>query len=139
MVRMRPRNARMGALTVSAALSLLVAGFAAGDQPDKPCREHPKLIAPCFTVHARMRHYNGAPSVRLWPIGTDRLIGVSEGRFQVAGYQNLPRPFRATLDDQQEIYADFVVCPFTLDEPGVMRLVCVDSAMNIVTKPVAAW
>jgi hypothetical protein len=51
---------------------LLTAGIAVGDQPKKPCHEHPKLVGPCFTVHARMRYYNGAPPIRLWPIGTDR-------------------------------------------------------------------
>jgi hypothetical protein len=86
-----------------------------------------------------MRYYNGAPSVSLWPVGTDRLLGVSEGRFEVAGYQDLPQSFRETLDSQREIYADFVVCPFTPNEPGVMPLVCVDSARNVVTRPVAAW
>jgi hypothetical protein len=118
---------------------LLVVGVALGHQPNKPCREHPNLVAPCFTVHARMRYYNGAPSVRLWPIGTDRLLGVSEGRFDIVGYQNLPYSLRETLDRRREIYADFVVCPFTPSEPGVMRLVCVDSATKIVTKSVAVW
>ncbi len=117
---------------------LLTAGIAVGDQPKKPCHEHPKLVGPCFTVHARMRYYNGAPPIRLGPIGTDRLLGVSEGQ-SVAGYQSLPESLRATLDRQREIYADFVVCPFAPSEPDVMRLVCVSSATNIVTKPVPAW
>ncbi len=138
MVSMRPRKARLDVLlTLLAAISLWLAGIAVGDQPNKPCREHPKLIGPCFTVHARMRYYNGAPSVRLWPVGTNRLLGVSEGQFEVS--ETLPQSFRETLDSQREIYADFVVCPFTPDEVAVMRLVCVDSATNIVTKSVAAW
>src|SRR5262245_58842934 len=140
----QPRDHQMlrepGLSVLVAAMILLgfVVGAAAG-QPDKACREHPNLVADCFTVHARMRYYNGAPSVRLWPIGTDRLLGVSEGRFDLPGYQNLPTSLREALDHRREIYADFGVCPFTPSEPGVMRLVCVDSATKIVTKPVATW
>jgi len=85
-----------------------------------------------------MGYYNGAPSIRLWPIGTDRLLGVSEGQ-SLTGYQSLPESLRATLDRRREIYADFVVCPFAPSEPEVMRLVCVDSATNIVTRPVPVW
>jgi len=139
MVPITPLKSCLGAfVAVSAVAFLLTAGVAVGDQPKKPCREHPKFVAPCFTVHARMRYYNGAPSIRLWPIGTDHLLGVSDGQF-VAGYQSLPESLRATLDGQREIYADFVVCPYAPSEPGVMRLVCVDSATNIVTKPVPVW
>jgi len=132
------RKVGFSAVVTLMALLGSVAGVAGG-QPDKPCREHPKLAAACFTIHARMRYYNGAPSVRLWPIGTDRLLGVSEGQFALPGYENLPVSLRETLDHRREIYADFVVCPFTPSEPSVMRLVCVDSATKIVTKPVVAW
>lgn len=120
-------------------MSLWVAFAGGARQAERPCREHPQLIAPCFTVHGRMRYYNGAPAIRIWPVGTDRLLGVSEGRFALSGYSNLPVWFRDTLDSNREIYADFVVCPFTRDEPGVMRLVCVDGASKIVTKPVPMW
>ena len=138
MLSAMPPKAGLSALAALMALLGLIVGVAAG-QPDKACREHPNLVAACFTVHARMRYYNGAPSVRLWPIGTDRLLGVSEGQFDIPGHQNLPVSLRETLDHQREIYADFVVCPFTSSEPGVMRLVCVDSATKIVTKPVEGW
>jgi hypothetical protein len=131
-------KAGLSALLVAMALFGVAIGVATGEQ-DKACREHPNLVGACFTVHARMRYYNGAPSVRLWPVGTDRLLGVSEGRFDLPGYQNLPVSLREELDHRREIYADFVVCPFTPSEPGAMRLVCVESATKIVTKPVVGW
>jgi len=102
----------------------------------KPCREHPQVNSPCFTVHGRMRLYNGTPCVRIWPIGTHRILGVSENRFYNAEYANLPPELSKLLRGENEIFADFIVCPFMPDEPGVMRLVCVDSASNIVVRKI---
>src|SRR2546426_12387472 len=82
-------------------------------QQNKPCREHPQLVASCFTIHGAMRYWNGAPSVRIWRIGTTRVLGISEGRFALAGYCNLPHWMEDTLDAGKEIIADFKVCPFT--------------------------
>src|SRR5690349_7925154 len=31
---------------------------------NKSCKEHPRLIGPCFNVHGRLSYYNGAPSLR---------------------------------------------------------------------------
>jgi len=63
------------------------------------------------------------------------MVGVSEQRFSVAGYCNLPVSIRERLSWDSDLFADFVVCPFTPEEPGVMQLVCVDSAANIVVRP----
>lgn len=82
-----------------------------------------------------MRYYNGSPSVRIWKVGTNRLLGVSEGRFALPGYSNLPKEFVEMLDSGKEIFADFIVCPFTQEKPGEMQLVCVESASNILTRP----
>lgn len=97
----------------------------------RPCREHPKLVGKCFTIRGRMNYWNGTPSVRIWPVGTKRMLGVSEGRFKIDGYVNLPAAIEAKLSWESDLFGDFVVCPFTPDEPGVMRLVCVDSATNL--------
>ena len=102
---------------------------------NKSCKEHPKLISPCFNVRGRLAYYNGAPSLRLWPIGTTRLLGVSEGRFYLPGYDNVPPEVVAKLASfENEMFADFTVCPFTKDEPGVMRLICVESAKNVLVR-----
>lgn len=99
---------------------------------ERPCREHPDVIAKCFSIRGRMSYYNGAPSVRIWPVGTTRLLGVSEGRFFREGFTNLPKDLEDRLAiDTTDLLGDFVVCPFTKDEPGVMRLVCVESGTNL--------
>src|SRR5689334_15474021 len=86
---------------------------------EKPCREHPQLIAACFTVRGRMYYANGNPSVRIWRVGTKRIMGVSEGRFGLPGYENLPQDIEDHLVlDEVDLLADFTVCPFTPLKPG---------------------
>ena len=121
-------------------LTILVSAAAAqGGTPScgRPCREHPRLSGPCFTIHGRMNFYNGTPSVRIWRVGTKRILGVSEQRFALAGYCNLPTAIHERLSWDSDLFADFVVCPFTPEEPSVMQLVCVDSATHIVVRPSA--
>ena len=99
---------------------------------ERPCREHPQLVDRCFSFRGRMSYFNGTPSVRIWRVGTNRILGVSEGRFALQGDSNLPASIEAQLEiDSKVLFGDFTVCPFTPDEPGVMRLVCVESAANV--------
>ena len=101
-------------------------------QDTNSCKAHPQLSGSCFEIRGRMTVYNGSPSIRIWPVGTKRLLGVSEGRFYITkGYGNLPEELFEQLSLENAMYADFTICPFTDDEPGVMRLVCVESAENI--------
>ena len=89
------------------------------------------LSGPCYQVRGRMSLANGTPSVRIWPVGTKRIIGVSEGRFYLEEYANVPDELVRQLTWDNAMFADFTVCPFTDDKPGVMRLVCVESAENV--------
>jgi hypothetical protein len=102
---------------------------------DRPCREHPQLVAPCLSIRGRMSYSNGAPTVRIWKVGSQRMLGVSEGRFKVEGYSNLPREITARLTWEVDLFGDFVACPFTRERPGVMQLVCVDAATKLETRP----
>ena len=100
-----------------------------------PCRQHPQLSGPCFQIRGRLSVYNGAPALRIWPIGSKRLLGISEGRFLLPNYENIPADVLAQLVTADSLmFADFTVCPFTRDVPGVMRLVCLDSAKNVLIK-----
>src|SRR5262245_48301115 len=42
----------------------------------RSCRARSDVAGKCFTVHGRLSVYNGTPSIRLWPIGTKRLLGI---------------------------------------------------------------
>jgi len=107
----------------------------ASGQVERPCREHPQRSGPPFTVHGALRFYNGSPSFRIWSIGTGRILGISEGRFFLEGYRNLPKWLEDQARPDSQVFADFVVFPFERDKPGVMRLVCVDTAYNVRVRP----
>jgi hypothetical protein len=51
--------------------------FNAADKPH--CARLHVVADPCFLVHAWLTFANGAPTVRLWPIGGRRLLGVFGG------------------------------------------------------------
>ena len=94
----------------------------------KSCREHPRLIGKCFVARGSLSVHNGAPAIRLTRIGTRRVLGVSEQRFNLPGYRNLPDGLAEQLNGENEIIGDFLVCPFTRSKPGEMQLVCIESA-----------
>lgn len=92
------------------------------------CRTDPDIIGACFQVHGRLSIWNGSPSLRIWRIGTKRILGV---------HRDMPPPesvIAHVSDFGDEVYADFTVCPFTEERPGAMQMVCIESAENVVTK-----
>ena len=121
---------------IATLLLLILCGSVSALSPplaaEKSCREHPQLIGKCFTVHGRLSTYNGNPAVRLWRVGTKRVLGVSDQRFGLPGYRNIPEDLAKQLDGENEIIGDFLVCPFTRSRPGEMQLMCIESAKNVV-------
>jgi hypothetical protein len=124
-------------------LNLLLAtvatvAFAAQTPADSlTCRSRADLTGACFTVHGALRYYNGAPAVRIWRIGTSRLLGIhglDERGLPGPGACSLPAGLRNSLEAGKEVIADFVVCPLTKSRSGVMQMVCVDFATNIRAK-----
>ena len=105
---------------IELALSLL----AAANRQNHTCKANPNLAGQCFRVRGRLRAYNGNPTFRIWPVGTNRLLGVT-GEHPGAD-PIIPEDLRVTFD--HDLYADFEVCPFTPAKPGVMRRVCIESA-----------
>jgi hypothetical protein len=90
------------------------------------CKGHRAVMAPCMTVHGRLSLWNGTPTRRIWKIGTRRMLGVREG-FE------LPRNIRSYMETtDHQLYGDCEVCPLTREERGVMQMVCVESARNLV-------
>jgi hypothetical protein len=80
-------------------------------------------------VHGSMRAYNGNPTFRIWRIGTNRPLGVTgvhPGEEPI-----LPEGLACGFGD---VFADFEVCPFTKERPGVVRRVCIEAAKNVIRK-----
>jgi hypothetical protein len=85
-------------------------------------------------VRGRLSVYNGAPALRIWRIGTQRILGVSEQRFAVTGYRNVPENIRAKIDQDKTLFGDYLVCPFTKSKENEMQMVCIEKVSNLVVK-----
>lgn len=129
--QMQPRILKLASTFFILILVLVAVGGTEGKSKKKPCKEHPMLSGPCYKVKGRMSLFNGSPGIRIWPIGTKRMLGISEGRFYLEDYSYVPDELERQLNWQNAMIADFTVCPFTEDKPGMMRLICVESAENI--------
>ena len=95
------------------------------------CAHQPGLVGPCFTVHGRLSLYNGTPSARIWKVGTNRILGVTESRCVAPDCPQMPDKLRKMLSWDRGIFGDFLVCPFTKEMPGHMQSVCVESAKHL--------
>jgi hypothetical protein len=114
--------------------SMLFAQSGVPSEKDKSCRLHPKLIGKCFPVHGRLSIYNGAPAMRIWKVGTQRMLGVSEQRFAVEGYRNVPENIQKQINQDVELFGDFLVCPFTSAKRGEMQMVCIEEGKHLEMK-----
>jgi hypothetical protein len=105
-----------------------------GIRPEAVCTYPALFVGPCYTVHGEMYAANGSPSVRIWIVGTKRILGVHED--MDPGDCPLPAHLDSLVAVQDQlVYADFVVRPVTPEHLGWMRMVCVASARRIVTRP----
>ena len=96
------------------------------------CKGNPKVIGECFTIHGRARFGSGTPSLRIWRIGTKRILGVTAG--PQADDADAPICPKEVLRWPAELYGDFEVCPFTTEKPGNMQMVCIESVSQLVVR-----
>src|SRR5256885_9747185 len=90
-------------LSLLLAVALLIAFSVVGESrfPEAPsCSTRPDLNGKCFNVHGRLSVYNGTPSIRLWPIGSKRLLGVLDptDASNAPGPTILPETIKSKLD-----------------------------------------
>lgn len=93
-------------------------------------------MAACFWVRGRVSLFNGNPTVRVWKVGTGRMLGVSDRVCAEPECAPLPAELRALLDWDHRVFGNFLVCPFTCARPGVMQFVCIERATRL--RPSAA-
>jgi len=105
--------------------TLLFSSLAFGGSAESfcTCANGNPVVGPAFTVRGRLSCWNGAPTLRIWIVGTNRILGV-RGTSKVP-HEVEPGTFNT------EVWADFVVYPLTKPKPGVMQFVCIESASNI--------
>jgi len=46
------------------------------------CSDENKIIGECSEVHGRISFSNGNPSVRIWVVGTKRMLGIEESEIK---------------------------------------------------------
>jgi hypothetical protein len=100
------------------------------------CKSRPEVVGKCFNVHGRLSVYNGTPSIRLWPMGTKRLLGVIDPNdvSNAPGPTILPVDIKTKLDWDKDVFGDFIVCPLTRQQPRRMQTVCIASGKNLVVR-----
>ncbi len=110
-------------LRMALAAGLLMAAGSLDAAERQPRKDNPRIVAQCFTVHGRLRiHANMRPY--LWPVGTKRLLGISDGQGNIVMPPELESDFASDLS--KEAFGDFEVCPFTRQRPGRLQLVCIE-------------
>lgn len=98
------------------------------------CKGNPKVVGACYTVHGRLSPGADTVTVRLWPVGTKRMLGVTGGpTLDDASFPIWPQSLGFAHGDE-DIYGDFEVCPFTPQRKGAMQFVCIESASHVVVK-----
>jgi hypothetical protein len=109
----------------------------AAHNSERACKKNPKIVSQCFQIHGRAFTSDGTPDLRIWRVGTKRIVGVTAS----ATADDAEDPIapdnllRALGTDQHFVFGDFEVCPFTPEREGQMQMVCVERAENLVTKP----
>ena len=107
---------------------LLACSIALGatPEPECSCANSNPVVGPAFTVRGRLSCWNGAPTLRIWIVGTNRILGVR-------GTSKVPDNVEPGNFDT-EVWGDFVVYPLTKERPGVMQFVCIETGSNLVRK-----
>lgn len=116
-----------------------------------PCKT-PENASQCYWTHGRLSVYNGNPSLRIWKIGTPRILGVFNGPSHFPPSTigddespdlpvSLERAYEADHRRWKKsgvryyefpvIFSDFEVCPLEPEKKDEMQAVCVESAKNM--------
>jgi hypothetical protein len=102
-------------------------------EPPVHCKDNPELVGACYVVHGRARFGNGTPALRIWPVGTKRMLRVTAR--PVADDADEPIvPKNLRFGPLGEAFGDFEVCPFTPERKGEMQMVCIQSVKNLSIK-----
>ena len=98
------------------------------------CKSSPEVMDKCFVVHGRLFVANGTPNIRIWRVGTKRILGVFNGAGEAESDSLLPVSVEKALQPdpfQTEIYGNYEVCPLGQDRAGRMRPVCIEQARDL--------
>jgi hypothetical protein len=107
------------------------------EAPRKILCKTPAIANACYWTRGRITGGSGNPAIRIWKVGTERLLGVCSGplvdRFGPDNESpelppNLSGVFRPT---ENWVFGDFEVCPLEPERKGAMQAVCIEAAKNL--------
>ena len=108
-------------------LLLLASAGVASAAEGPPCIQSASDFGPCLEIRGRISYFNGNPSVRIWPIGSNRLLSVIN--------DELPSDLQARMRTfDTELWGPITVCPRAEPVPGRMQAVCVASWGKLVER-----
>jgi hypothetical protein len=115
------------------ALSLLLhVGALPAARPEVFTGEH---LNTSFTIHGRLRHYMGAAQMRIWVVGSTRILGVDEATPESEKIAALfPKGGGLAGLFDYAVYGDFTVEPLAPDTKGQMRPIRILKARNVVVE-----
>ena len=109
-----------------------------------PCKT-PENADMCYWTRGRLGIANGNPSLRMWKVGTKRILGIYSGpsTFPPRTNEDSENPeLPANLErldgalDGGNIFADFEVCPLAPEHLGWRQPACIESAKNIFVRKI---
>ena len=121
----------LGFSTLLLAVPVVLATAAA--EPTAGCKTNAKLVGACYVIHGRATYGSGTPALRIWPLGTKRILGVTAGRIADDADEPLTPP-ELRFDPSMQAFGDFEVCPFTPEHKGQIQMVCVQAVTNLVVR-----
>lgn len=137
------------ALFLFCLISSATSAIQKGDKRTIPCKT-PVIANQCYWTHGHLRYGNGTPALRLWRIGTTRILGIYSGpsKDDLTAKdpdqgdnenpqlpENVARAFRVNpppVGFAYPMFGDFEVCPLEQQKPRTMQAACIESAKNIV-------
>lgn len=90
------------------------------------CKGNSGIVAPCYETRGRVQVTNGTPGLRMWKVGTNRMLGIVPSESEI-----IPDNLGEHIGISKYVFGDYIVCPFTVEKAGWMQMVCVESAKNL--------
>src|SRR6266446_6656389 len=79
------------------------------------CKGNKEIVGQCFQIRGRVFVSNGTPDLRIWRVGTKRILGVTASADANDNDEEIaPDNLLHALDGERYfLFGDFEVCPFT--------------------------
>jgi hypothetical protein len=119
---------RLAILLFASAIAVIVSPlYAQGDLilASQVCASNDSIfVGPCRSFRARLVAGADNIRIRIWPIGSSRLLGYADGALKC----RLPPMLERLMEEGKPVFADVSVRPVTPSQPGSMQFACVAAA-----------